>query len=43
MEMSKISLDVDRVVFQVPEGYQKTTLSDVSKGGKKFGEFQGKP
>jgi outer membrane lipoprotein-sorting protein len=43
MELSDISLDVDRVVFQVPEGYQKITLSDVSRSEKKSSEFQGKP
>jgi len=43
MELSDISLDVDRVLFQVPEGYQKITLSDVSRSGKKLTEFQGKP
>ena len=43
MELSDISLDVDRVVFQVPEGYQKITLSDVFRSEKKSSEFQGKP
>jgi outer membrane lipoprotein-sorting protein len=43
MELSDISLDVDRVGFQVPEGYQKITLSDVSKSEKKSSDFRGKP
>lgn len=43
MELSEISLDVDRVVFQVPEGYQKITLSELSQMEKKSSAFQGKP
>ena len=42
MELSDISLDVDRVLFQVPGGYQKVTSSELSNS-LKFSEFQGKP
>jgi len=31
MELSDIKLDVDRSVFQIPEGYEKITILDLSK------------
>ena len=42
-ELTDISLDVERALFQVPEGYQKVPLGELDKGWKKFSEFQGKP
>jgi outer membrane lipoprotein-sorting protein len=31
MELTGIALDVDRTVFQIPEGYEKITILDLPK------------
>lgn len=41
-ELTDISLDVTPALFQIPEGYKKTTLNEYNKGYKKFREI-GKP
>lgn len=43
MELSDVSLDVEPVLFQVPEGYQKITWSELPNSRKRFSEIQGKP
>ena len=38
-ELTDISLEVERVLFQVPEGYQKTTRSEFYNSFKRFSEI----
>jgi hypothetical protein len=42
-ELTDISLDVERALFQIPEGYRKITLSELDNNVKKLTEIQGKP